>query len=404
MARVLGAEGYGEFNLAVSFSGYFGIIATFGFLAYISREITRHENIAPYVNIAFTLRVFFSLISFILFVIIIYHYKNTNKIFLLSMIMGVVMILSSLDMRFVFVSKNQHWKASIWGLTGQIVYAGLLFIFITKPDQLVFYAMIQSSIVLVPSIISFYIYVKEIGKISFTFNYLNWRELKKESFSIGLSNITGQINAYFAGMIIGLTLSTAELGYYSVGFKLMLLFNIIFNLIATVITPTISQLVVQNRDKLLKVLKIYFFACLLVGILSALFLFSVADIVVDKLFGTEYENSKILIKIWALGLLPLTPLAIFFASSLVPCNASKERLITGAVGSVISLISIPVLIHLGGISAVPFSHILSELSITCLGAYYLIRKLKLSRMELFNIFNIKSSYIDLRNIIITRKI
>ena len=51
-ARVLGAEKFGEFNLATSFSAYATLLGSFGIILYSARELPRtdkvQENCQPY--------------------------------------------------------------------------------------------------------------------------------------------------------------------------------------------------------------------------------------------------------------------------------------------------------------------------------------------------------------------
>ena len=171
----------------------------------------------------------------------------------------------------------------------------------------------------------------------------------------------------------------------------MMVFNMLFNLISTVMSPTISRLYVSDRKRLIGFLQMYLLVCLSIGILSSVFLFVSSNWVVKVLFGKQYVDTIYLLKVWALGLLPLTPLSIFSISSLIACDGSKQSALSIAVGTIVSLVSVLILVRTYGVVGAPFSHVLMELSVTIVGGYFLLRKLNPTKEEFIMLFNLKSA-------------
>jgi PST family polysaccharide transporter len=393
-ARKLGAEKFGEFNLVATLTEFVGYIVIFGFPKYADREISRVNDVKFLVNPLLTLRLVLSFFALFIMFGIGYWVNKSSDFIWLALIVGFTIIINTFDMRWVFIGRDEMWRISYLGLIGQIIFAVLIVLFVDSPTKVIIYSICQLISLAVPIILSFLMYQKYFGKVNLTFSYNKWKELRKESIPLGFSSITGEINAYFVGLLIGLYLTTTDLGYYSAGFKLMMIFNAVFKLMKTIVIPTISRLYVQDRNKLLKFMQMYFLVCLLEGIGSALFLFFFSDWIILTLFGLEYQSAISLLKIWAVVLLPLTPIAMFFAVSLIPCNASKEYLITSIVGSIVTLISIPIFLHLGGVKGAPFSHCVMELSVTLMGAYYFVKKLNINKSELGSLLNIKEAIVS----------
>jgi O-antigen/teichoic acid export membrane protein len=168
--------------------------------------------------------------------------------------------------------------------------------------------------------------------------------------------------------------------------------------------PSISKLFVKDRAELLRFLQMYFALSIVIGVGAAVSLYLVSDWIVTLLFGAKYLEAIPLLKIWALGMLPLTPLAIFFAGSLVPCNASKAYFYCSLAGAIVTVGSIPVLVWWLGLGGVPFASIVSELVITITGAYFLAKQLKLTGPEMLALVNIPAAIRALVGIIRTKSV
>lgn len=391
-ARMLGPGKFGEFNLVLSISGYVTILATFGFLQYASRELPRMDDVRPLVNAVRTLRLLLGFLSLGVMVVLGMVLDYSDDFLVLSIIAGANIVLGAFDMRNVFTARDQMWRVSYLGILGSLAYAVALYLMVDSPDDIVAYGICWMINVIVPVGVSLYLYARHFGGMKLTLKYDKWDELKRESVPLGLSSITGTINAYFAGVIIGFYLTAADLGYYSAGLRLVLLFTTLFNLVGAVVTPTISRLYVKDRAKLLRFLQMYFLVALLLGLSSAVALWLLSGWVVGTLFGAEYARSTELVRIWALFLLPLTPMSIFFTGSLIPCNGSRDYFLASLAGAVATLVSIPALLYALGLPGAPFASVAAELTVASLGAYFLRRRLGLSAGEMRSLFNLKQAF------------
>jgi len=392
ITRVLGPEKFGEYNLASSFLGYAGIIASFGFTQYVARELPRLEDVSKLVNPSQTLYLIMSMIGFTFMVVVGLIVNASSDFFLLCIILGLGTVSGTFNFTGVFIAKDQLFRVSYLKLIGQCIFIPLMFIVLSSQNHLIRYALLSVvCYVVLPSLISAFLYAKYFGNFRFTLKYDKWQDLKKDSLHIGFTNISSQVNAYFGTMYIGLVISTTDLGYYTAAFKIFMLFNVVYNLLQTVVWPTISRLYISSIEKLKKFLIYYLYSCIILGVGSGLLVFTFADLIITLLFGSDFYRSIFLLKVLALGLLPITPLAILFAGSLIPCNGSKEFLYASLSGSIVSIIFIIVLSSFYGLTGVVASLVLSELSITIIGAIFLIKKLDLNKEFIYDIFLIKKN-------------
>lgn len=390
-ARILGATKFGEYSLAFSFMTYALLFSNFGLSTYSSREIPRIENIKPLVDFTVSIRFILSIL-FSLILIFVSNFFHISKAFVWIIVAcGVQIVVSSFDMQWVFISKEKMWKISFLKICGQIVYLALIFVFVKSSADIVIFSFLTVTVVFIPATISFIMYSKNFGRYDVRLKLAEWKVMWREIFIMGLNSLVITINSYLMFLIIGFYFNTTELGYYSAGFKLIMIFIVLYNLINSVVYPSISRLYIENKIKLLKFLNIYFLASLIIGLISGVFLTLSSGWIIDNFFGKEYAITEKLVLIWSTGLLPLTPLAIFFVNSLIPCNLSKESLITTFTASIISIVSIPICFKVFGFLGAAVPSIISESINILLGGYFLFKRLHVKKEDLITILKFKEN-------------
>lgn len=405
ITRILGPEKFGEYNLAASFLGYLGIFASFGYTQYVARELPRLKDVSELVNPTQTLYLMMSTLGFTIMLSVAFIVNAGHDFFLICIVLGIGTISGTFGFSGVFIAKDQLFRVSYLRLIGQSLFIPLMFIIIKNPDHLVRYALLNvSCYVLLPNLISSFLYFKYFGKFKLTLKYNKWPELRKDALHIGFTNISSHINAYFGSMYIGLAISTTDLGYYTAAFKIFMLFNVVYNLLQTVVWPTISRLYITNIEKLKKFLIYYLYACVILGIGSGLLVFTFADLIITLLYGSDFSDAIILLKVFAIGLLPLTPLAILFAGSLIPCNGAREFFYTSTIGSIVSIIFTFILSGYFGLIGVVVSVILSELAITIVGALFLVKKINIDKKFISNVFFVKMNFKEMYSMIVQQNL
>jgi O-antigen/teichoic acid export membrane protein len=393
-ARIFGPSKFGEYNLANSFSVYATMFASLGFGYYIAREVPRRGDFKSIVNLAVTLKILFSIVVSIIAIvsITVFAVKVSPDFFWINLVFIISLLLSVFDLRWLFIAKDLMWKISLLNLIGQIISASLIFIFIHRYNNLILFTCIQCIIVIIPSIVSYWLYWKEYGKIQLTLKFNKWKELTRESINFGVISILATLNVYIGTLWIGYLLSTNEVGIYSAGFKIMMFFNMVFNLFSSVIIPTISRLFKENKEKLLSFLNIYFYLSLLLGIVSSITLYFLAIPVINTLFGPLYVKSSPLLKIWAIGMLPFTPLSIFSMSTLMSTNGSKPAFRMMLISSLILLIVIPFSMKNFGLAGVPIGQSIMEFLTAIISFSLLKKELKLNKVAVMELVNVKKAF------------
>ena len=119
--RKLGAEKFENTNLATSFSAYASLLGSFGIILYSSRELPRTDRVSEIVDPTVTVRLGLSALAFIIMIVLGLFVNAGKDFFLVNLILGFAILLTSLDVRWVFIAKENMWKISYMSLIGYLL-------------------------------------------------------------------------------------------------------------------------------------------------------------------------------------------------------------------------------------------------------------------------------------------
>ena len=103
LARILGTDSFGQYAFILAIYSYFALLADPGFETVGTREIARGVHSAKLLfGSIFVLRIYFSLISFLLLLLcaLLLHAENTTRVLLVTQ--GLNILLTPLLIQFVF--------------------------------------------------------------------------------------------------------------------------------------------------------------------------------------------------------------------------------------------------------------------------------------------------------------
>ena len=163
VARALGPDLFGSWNLIIAILGYIAIPINFGFTPYGLREVAKkHGNTELVVNKILSARLlltFFSLVVSTLVIVLIYH---TNSVLLISIIVGYILVVSqAVNIEFYYLGTKKLFLPTVSQLCGQLFYVlGTLF-FVKKQQDFILLIILYSSYYLINSLINILYYLKD---------------------------------------------------------------------------------------------------------------------------------------------------------------------------------------------------------------------------------------------------
>lgn len=309
VARYLGADQYGIYSYALSFSILFGALASFGIDGIIVRDLVKHEEKTDFLlGTAFCLKFLGGLLSFFIAVVVLFFIETDTYIkSLIFILVGSTIVKSFNVIDFYFQSKV---------LSKYVVTANTYSLFLSS--------LIKVALILMEAPLIAFVLVLLFDSITVSLGFLyyykreklsiwKWKvdvslakDLLKESWPLILSGLAISVGMRIDQIMLKEFVPANQLGFYAVGVRLAELFSFIPMVITQSIFPKIVSIDFSSEKRKLGNLIRYIFYPLC---LMALFVCLVGEFTVNLLYGQEFASSSsvLLILIWTI---PVTYLGI----------------------------------------------------------------------------------------------
>lgn len=382
VARLLGDAGFGEYTFVASFAGIFLIFTDPGFNTLLIRDIASDKTkINQYVGNINTLKIILSVVVFIFMTVIISLSSYSPVTVLNVQLAGLMALINSfIDYGNAIFNAFEKMQNEMWiKIINKIliVFTGAICLII-KPD--VTYLLIGITIANSLTVFISLIFLIKYGiKIRFLFESEFLRNFFKQAVPMAITSICVLI--YFRIDIIMLSYmhrSNAEIGWYSVGTRLIDAFAIIPYLIMTAIFPVLSSFsssnsADENQNKHFKaIIKKSFKYLILLSIPLTILGMLFAKEIILLLYGVKFINATQALQT-LIFVLPFIFANFVFMYALTVIKKQNSVAFTTflciPVNIILNLALIPVYGYIGaGISTV-----LTEIFLFILNLYFIIK-------------------------------
>lgn len=295
LIRVLGKETYGLVVFAQAILSYLVIFVSFGFNISATREISLHrdnkEKIKEIVSSILIIKSLLFLVSiFALWILItlIPIMQDHKMLFVLSLWACLFEVIFP---TWFFQGIEQMKYVTYILLISRIIFLGLIFVFIHKPNDYLYVPIINGIGALVAGFIALYMTFKKF-KVQFrlqpyhTLKYYFW-----DSFPVFISNVSISLFVSTNKVIIGAFLSMKEVAYYDLAEKITTLFKIPQSLLSQSIFPYFTKH--QNFNLIFKIFRI----TITLYIVTTIFVFVYPFLFIIPLGGKELLPSIPILRI-----------------------------------------------------------------------------------------------------------
>jgi PST family polysaccharide transporter len=398
LTRTLGVYNFGIISFALSFIMFLQIVTEYGFSHSGTRVISKyrddHDKLQKIYSSINYVKIIISsgcLISLIIIINIFEKFKQNSVIFLL--LFGVI-IQSIFFPIWYFRGIEKMRYIAIFDFISKIFLLASIFLFVKSESDYVIYALLVFVRAILISVITQIFLVK---KYDMRLKKTSFKDIKLQ-FSFGFflflvylsTNVINNLNPF----ILGLLEDYYYVGIFSAGYKVIQMFVLIISLITTTVFPHIVKLVKDNDNKMetktTQFIRKVLLLILVIGILSLIFLFVFADLIVKIFFGPTYVEAVNVIK-----LLSFAPLLIGIGHTLtlqvlVPLQYDSQVAIIYGSSAILDIVASFIFIPLFGYIGLCIIIIISRFLIIVLSLILIRRKdIKL------NLLNLKNSNLSL---------
>lgn len=399
VSRIIGPEYFGIINYATAFMGYFVMLISYGFDLSATRRIAQNpddfkqiDNVFSEILNARIVLFFISLFLFSLAINFIAPLKNNLKITMLLF----VMILSNVFTPQYIYQGMQNLKIFAKGnLIKSIISTILIFLFINKQSDYVFLVAINVLLTLGMSIV-FLFHAKKTYNLRFKFLPIKktisiiWSEK-----IIFLSSVVISLYTTTNIVLLGFFDDLKNIGFFTTSQNLVNITTTVLTVpLSTALYPKLGFAFSKSKETGLKLAKqilpvIFYFI-----ILSCLILFLFAPLIINFLYGDEFKNSILPMRIMAFCPLIISLSNFFAIQIMLNLNLDKVVFKVILVCSVFGLMSNILMSHKWGYIGTAFNVLLIESTVTSI-FFIVLKKMKIEIIN-FKDFMPKNIWFNLK--------
>ena len=376
-ARVLQPEAYGRVSFAASFTSYFIMFANLGMPIYAMRLCAEKKDdksaLSRTVNELWSIGVFLSGVSTVVFVIIILLVPKLREDKLLLLIYGCGIVLQVFNCEWLFKGLEKFRFLAETLLGCKAISLLFMVIFVHSQDQLPLYALLSVLTAHGSSVIGFIVLRKH---VDFSWKLHVNRTHFKPLLLFFLMSCAVSIYSSLDLTMLGFMKTDLETGLYSVAAKGKSVLTLIGGVVWMSILPQVTRLWKEGKREQFeslagKSVTIVFVIQFLVTLICWIF----SKQIVVAVGGEAYVGAENAFRILLLTLVPIGVSNILGGQALIPAGEEKCLFIAEAAGAVINFLANIFIIPLYSIEGAAATTVLSEVVVCVICMYYTRKKL-----------------------------
>jgi PST family polysaccharide transporter len=340
LARVAGPDGYGYLEFAGAVLLCAGLIVDQGFDPYGAREIAKTpDKTASLVSEIVIVRIFLGLVAYLLVMFFAFLLNKPPFVTQLLLIYGLSLFASPFLLRWVFQGHSMMGTAASIQVVRQILYAGVVIIFIRAASQIWIAGLAEFSGVLGGVIFGGMMYRRHLGE-NIRLRFRLTKRLFLEGVPIGLSQIFWMIRIFGATVIVGIVAFPQDVGYFSSGMRIFIALHAFIWLYFFNLLPSLSQAWIRNDGTFSGLIAKSLGLVAWVSVLAGFLWVVLASKVITIIYGPAFSPAVSTLQCLA-GLGIVSALSGHYRYGLIASGYQTIEMAISAVGAVIAILLIP---------------------------------------------------------------
>ncbi|MEO1785334.1 flippase [Thermodesulfobium sp. 4217-1] len=379
LVRVLGPSKYGLVAFAQAFVGYFQVFTNYGFNLSATREISIHrenqEKVSEIFSSVITIQMLFAVLSFIVMLAIVFAFKKFSKYWLLYFFTFGLVIGNVVFPVWFFQGIERMKYITIFNVLSRFVFTVAIFVFIRKESDYLYVPLINALGSILAGVLGLWIIFRNFGVKFILPSFENIKYHLKEGWHIFISTVAISLYTISNTFILGLFTNNTIVGYYSAAEKIIKAVQGLLGPVSQTIYPYVSRLANQSKEIAIMFIKKITILIGSVTFILSLGIFIFANLIVKILFGNQYIESVVILRI--LSFLPfIIALSNIFGIQTMLTFGYKKAfsrilILASAINIILSIILIPIYQANG----TAFSVLISEIFVTATMFIYLQKKI-----------------------------
>jgi O-antigen/teichoic acid export membrane protein len=375
MVRALGPTAYGKVGFATAVAGFFGLLASPGFTTYAAREAAKDESRVSFlVQHVLGARIAFGVFSYALLVAFALIFAPRDFMTrLLIVLSGLVFLVSSVDVQWVFTARSRMWMVALRGTLGQLIYGGLILLFIRRPSD-AWVVPVAGVLSLLAGTLLIWLPARREYHIPWpVISPAVWRSFLPTCLIMGFASMMSMIYDQIDTVMLRYMRSENELGLYVASYSMMTISMSFVVILGQVFFPLLSQTTGRDHENEQRYLGWLGQASVGLALPIATGGFILAEPLTRFVLGAQYAGTATLFR-WLTLTIIAGSLASYFGSQLIPIARERKYLAAVVAGAVVNVVLNLFLIPRYGALAAVFTTVISQAVVASMN-YYFVRDL-----------------------------
>ena len=361
-ARILGAVEWGTLSYALSLAALFTVIADIGISSVLTRELVKHpDQQSAYLSTSFFIKLTLATAAALIIIFIAPYFSQIALSPIILLLAGLLVISDNLALfnnALIRSLEKMHLEAAGKIVTQTTILAVGLFVlwYSASAENLALAYLIGS---ITGATLIAWLLRHWLKKLFVGFNKHLAKKILNASWPFALMGMVGGIMLNTDIVMLGWFRSAADIGYYSISQRGILLLYAIPTLITTATFPSLARLAKTNKEDFTKVLSKSLQLIFLLALPITIFGIIASPKLIDLIFGPEYLAATTTLRLLLLTI-PISYPAILIGNALFAHEKQKEFLKYSAISAGSNVIFNLMLIPTFGIEGAAVATIITQ--------------------------------------------
>jgi len=291
IARKLDTEGFGRYIFALSVGAILGVIADFGLIFLIPRDVARRDSrFEEYIATGCVIKIVFSIVIFAVLILFLrYFYPPTVRYaiyaaFAMMALRGMVDFFAS----FFNAYERMHYSAVLFLMCNFGIFGISLFAIFTGVREAWVILAVQAAAMVFFVIAAFVLVFKVLRPKRLRISRQLCVATLRKTAPFGFFAIGGVVYFQIDNVLLSMFRSIEDVGFYQGALRLIMATEMLPLVLSSAIYPTISRVLKESKNDAITIVQKMMYLVLIIGLPIGVTLMMLAKPIVSLIFGDGY--------------------------------------------------------------------------------------------------------------------
>ncbi len=220
LSRVLSPEGFGVLTFGTALLSYFVLAVTLGIDTVAAREIARDPGQAQrLVPTVLGVRLALAAAAGAVYAVVVVVLPNPPVVRVALGVLGVLLLARAVQVDWVYRGLDRMGVLAVWQAATAALSAAVALLAVRGPDDLAVGALAVAGAPLVLNLVLLLVYRRRLGRVRPSVRWRSWLPVLGPALPLAASAFAGSVYYNLDKVMLEGLRTTAEVGYYGVGYK-----------------------------------------------------------------------------------------------------------------------------------------------------------------------------------------